>query len=402
MNFYFDRAITFPKGFVASAVSAGIKKDKTPDLSLLYSLEPAVAAAVFTKNKFQASPILVSRENLKRSGQKARAVIVNSGCANALTGKSGVKVARKTVTRVAKYLRIMPSEVLVASTGVIGKQLEYEKIEKAVPELVDRLTADNDEMFVRGTMTTDKFPKMCAAEIKLPKGRLFRIGASAKGAGMIHPNMATMLSFVTTDAILHQNDAQLVLANAVSRSFNLISVDGDTSTNDTVFLLANGASGVAIVTDDDLKKFEEALSSILHKLAEMIVRDGEGATKVVRLKIKRALSFEDAVAVGKAVAISPLVKTAIFGSDPNWGRILSAVGNSSANFDPRKISLKIEDVFVFRRNEPVKYSTQKLRRIFSNKDIEITIDLANGKHSAEVITCDLSYEYVKINGEYTT
>lgn len=219
---------------------------------------------------------------------------------------------------------------------------------------------------------------------------------------MIHPNMATMLSFVTTDAILHQNDAQLVLANAVSRSFNLISVDGDTSTNDTVFLLANGASGVAIVTDDDLKKFEEALSSILHKLAEMIVRDGEGATKVVRLKIKRALSFEDAVAVGKAVAISPLVKTAIFGSDPNWGRILSAVGNSSANFDPRKISLKIEDVFVFRRNEPVKYSTQKLRRIFSNKDIEITIDLANGKHSAEVITCDLSYEYVKINGEYTT
>ncbi|MGC8595396.1 MAG: bifunctional glutamate N-acetyltransferase/amino-acid acetyltransferase ArgJ [Candidatus Kryptoniota bacterium] len=402
MNLYFDRSITFPRGFVASAVSAGIKKDKAPDLSLIYSIEPAVAAAVFTRNKFQASPIIVSRENLKKSHGKVRAIVVNSGCANALTGERGIQTARKTAAVVAKSLDIEPTEVLVASTGVIGVQLDYDKIEKAVPKLVDQLTINYDESFARGIMTTDKFPKMCAAGVELPGGRYFRIGASAKGAGMIHPNMATMLCFVTTDAVLRGEDAQVILANAVSKSFNLISVDGDTSTNDTVFLLANGASGTAVTSQSDLRKFEEALTVILHQLAEMIVKDGEGATKVIHLKIQHARSFEDAVAVGKAVAVSPLVKTAIFGGDPNWGRILSAVGNSPVNFNQRKVSLKIENVLVFNQNEPVKCNTNKLRKIFSNPEIEITIDLAAGKQSAEVITCDLSYEYVKINGEYTT
>jgi|YelNatPaOPRAMG01_1025707.scaffolds.fasta_scaffold04598_5 glutamate N-acetyltransferase/amino-acid N-acetyltransferase len=402
MNFYFDRAITFPEGFVASGINAGIKKDQKLDLSLLYSIEPAVAAAVFTRNKFQASPIIVSRENLKKSGGKARAVIANSGCANALTGKNGTKSARKTAEVVAKSLGIKPIEVLVASTGVIGKQLDYHKIERAVPKLVERLTVDYDETFVRGTMTTDKFPKMCATEVGLSRGRHFRIGASAKGAGMIHPNMATMLSFVTTDAILSSADAQVILTNAVSNSFNLISVDGDTSTNDTVFLLANGASGTEVKSYEDLKKFEEALTNVLRELAKMIVKDGEGATKVVHLKVQHARSFEDAVAVGKAVAVSPLVKTAVFGGDPNWGRILSAVGNSSVNFDHTKVSLKIGDLVVFDKNEPLKYNPRKLRKAFSSQDIDVTIDLAIGKHSAEVITCDLSYEYVKINGEYTT
>jgi glutamate N-acetyltransferase / amino-acid N-acetyltransferase len=402
MKLNYDRSVTFPNGFSANGVSAGIKDNGLFDLGLIVSEEVATAAAVFTKNRFLAVPVLLSEKNLTRSRNKTRAIIVNSGCANALTGKAGLRNSEKIILRVAKQLGVRKEEMLIASTGVIGRQLPVESIIDNIPSLVQGLTVDGDSAFSQSILTTDKFPKRVAVEVPISKTKKFRIGATAKGAGMIHPNMATMLCFATTDAGIEKKKLQNALNAAVDRSFNTITVDGDTSTNDTVFLLANGASGIEIRTASEIKAFEESLTGVLTELATMIVRDGEGATRFVKLNIESAVTYEEAVKVGRAVGTSPLVKTAIFGGDPNWGRVLSAVGNSDARFDPAKVELKIGDVCVFRRNEPQKIDPSKIADLFSKNEIEMTIRLNSGRDSARVYTCDLSYDYVKINGEYTT
>ncbi len=398
----YDCSVTYPKGFMANGTIAGIKANGSYDLGVIASERTAVAAAVFTRNRFEAAPINVSRRNLARSGSKARAIVVNSGCANALTGNNGLKSAQKTVSEVARRLHISQNEVLVASTGVIGRHLPIDSIRLSIPNLISGLTADPDNHFPQSIMTTDRFPKQVATEVSLSKSKKFRIGATAKGAGMIHPNMATMLCFVTTDAGLDRKSLKSALVYAVDRSFNTITVDGDTSTNDSVFVLANGVSGVQIRTKAEREVFSEALTEVLRTLAMMIVRDGEGATRFVKLKVENAATYEDAVEVGRAVGTSPLVKTAIFGGDPNWGRVVSAVGNSGAKYDPSKVELKVGSISVFRRDEPQKFDTQALEQLFSKKEIEMTIRLNAGKESAQVFTCDLSYDYVKINGEYTT
>ncbi|HUI28634.1 MAG TPA: bifunctional glutamate N-acetyltransferase/amino-acid acetyltransferase ArgJ [Candidatus Acidoferrales bacterium] len=402
MNLNYDRSVTFPNGFLANGTSAGIKENGSLDLGLVVSENTATTAGVFTKNKFTAAPVILCAKNLLKSKNKCRAIIVNSGCANALTGKAGLKYAEAIISEIAKELHVPKAEVLVASTGVIGKQLPVENIIGKVPDLVRGTTIGGDSAFSQSILTTDKFPKRVGIEVTVSKDKKFRIGAAAKGAGMIHPNMATMLCFVTTDAGVEKKVLQRALNVSVANSFNTITVDGDTSTNDSVFLLANGASGVKISSASEKKIFEEALTAVLVQLAMMIVRDGEGATRFVKLNIESAATFEDAVKVGRAVGTSPLVKTAIFGGDPNWGRVLSAVGNSDARFDPKKVELKIGDVCVFRRNEPQETDPARLSDLFSKKEIEMTIKLNSGRDSAQVYTCDLSYDYVKINGEYTT
>ncbi len=402
MNLLYDSSVTFPEGFTAGGGIAGIKANGQYDLGLVFSQKPAVAAAVFTRNRFKAAPIYVSKRNLAKSGSKARAIIVNSGCANALTGKAGLKSAEKTVAEVAKQLRIPRDQVLVASTGVIGRQLPVVAMHQTIPDVVAGLTSEPDNHFAQSIMTTDKFPKQVAVEVALSKKAKFRIGATAKGAGMIHPNMATMLCFVTTDAGINSKNLASALSYAVDRSFNSITVDGDTSTNDSVFVLANGASGAKIKTAGDYRTFRDALAAVLKELAMMIVRDGEGATRFVKVNVENAATFEEAVKVGRAVGVSPLVKTAIFGGDPNWGRVVSAVGNSDAKYDPAKVELKVQGISVYRKNEPQQFDLRILEDLFARKEIEMTIRLNSGKESAEVYTCDLSYDYVKINGEYTT
>ncbi len=402
MNLAYDCSVTYPKGFSASGTIAGIKTNGSYYLGVIVSERTAVAAAVFTKNKFKAAPIFVSKRNLAKSGSKVRAIVVNSGCANALTGKQGLKSAEAIVAEVAKNLRISKKEVLVASTGVIGRQLPMDSIRQSIPSLFTGLTVRFDNHFTQSIMTTDKFPKQVAAEVTLSAKKKFRIGGTAKGAGMIHPNMATMLCFVTTDAKIDRKKLGAALQFAVGRSFNAITVDGDTSTNDSVFVMANGASGAEIKTASEYKAFLEALTGVLRELAMLIVRDGEGATRFVTLNIEDAATYEEAVRVGRAVGTSPLVKTAIFGGDPNWGRVISSIGNSNAKFDPAKVELKVEGISVYRRDEPQKVDLQVLEDLFSKKEIEITIRLNAGKESAKVFTCDLSYDYVKINGEYTT
>ena len=402
MKLNYDRSVTFPNGFLANGISAGIKENGLLDFGLVVSEKPATAVAVFTKNRFLAIPVQLCSQHLSKSKNRAKAVVVNSGCANALTGKSGLKHAEKIVSIIAKQMHVRKEEVLVASTGVIGKQLPVESMIDNVPSLVNGLSTKGDPTFSQSILTTDKFPKQVAVEVALSKKKSFRIGATAKGAGMIHPSMATMLCFVTTDARVERKKLQQILSSAVDRSFNTITVDGDTSTNDSVFLMANGASGCEIKSSSEQKVFEESLTNVLVELAMMIVRDGEGATRFVKLNIESAATYEDAIKVGRAVGTSPLVKTAIFGGDPNWGRVLSAVGNSNAKFDPRKVELKIGDICVFRRNEPQVIDLAGLSDLFSKKEIEMTIKLNSGHNSARVYTCDLSYDYVKINGEYTT
>lgn len=402
MNFSNDCSITFPRGFKASGAIVGIKANGNYDLGLLVSETAATSAAVFTRNKFKAAPVLVSRENLTKSGHKTRAIIVNSGCANALTGKNGIRAANRTVAEVARQLRVPKHQVLVASTGVIGRYLPLQDITENIPGLIAALKFEPDNHFVESILTTDKFPKQVSVEVPLSSKKNIRIGATAKGAGMIHPNMATMLCFVTTDAAVSQKKLAAALGYAVDRSFNTITVDGDTSTNDSVYVLANGASGVEVKTPADYKIFADALMKVLRELAMMIVRDGEGATRFVTVNVESAASYADAVKVGRAVGTSPLVKTAIFGGDPNWGRILSAVGNSEVKFDPAKVELKLEGKSIFKRNEPQPLDLHALEEMFSQKEIEMTIRLNAGKESARVFTCDLSYDYVKINGEYTT
>lgn len=397
-----EGGITAPQGFVASGVKAGIKKSGKEDVALIVSQVPAASAAVFTQNRMAAAPVLISRENAAKG--KLRAVVVNSGCANACTGEQGLIDARLMLTAAAGLLGIAEEEVLVSSTGVIGVTLPMDKVLSGIEAAAAGLSVEGHEQALLGIMTTDTFPKVSAYELTLG-GAVVKIAGIAKGAGMIHPNMATMLSYITTDAAVTAPVLQQALHTAVNKSFNMITVDGDTSTNDTLAVLANGLAGNPLIDSSshpDYPAFCEALTTVLIELAKLVVRDGEGATKFLEITVTGAHSQADAKLAAMSVAKSPLVKTAFFGEDPNWGRILSAVGYSGAQVDPAKTTLRIGGIPVVSAGLGLRPDLEALRKAMSAKDIVVEIELGAGSFTATVWTCDFSYDYVKINAEYHT
>ncbi|MBP1739659.1 MAG: argJ [Deltaproteobacteria bacterium] len=388
------------RGFKASVLAAGIKKRGGLDLALIFSEREASAAGVFTGNKVKAAPVLVSQENIKKG--RGRAIVANSGNANACTGEAGLQSARFTVERVAKELGIGPEEVLVASTGVIGAPLNTDVIGKALPELVKGLSADAVPRVVEAIMTTDSFPKLSLFEGKAG-GKSYKVVGMAKGAGMIMPDMATMLCFILTDIAVDPARLNAALVWGVERTFNRISVDGDMSTNDTVFVLANGAAGNGSLSPEDFQGFRAGLAKVMDELSTMIVRDGEGATKLIRIAIKGAATSADALAAARTVANSSLVKTAFYGSDPNWGRIMAALGRSGIRMREEGITIWVDDVKIVeegmgRGAEPEAKAAERMK----GKEFSVTVDLHEGKFEDHITTCDLTHEYVSINANYRT
>jgi glutamate N-acetyltransferase/amino-acid N-acetyltransferase len=378
--------LTAPEGFKIAGAVAGIKKSGL-DLGLLYSDRPATTAVLFTKNAFPAAPILVTREHLKASGNTTRAVLVNAGNANAVTGEAGLNAARQCAAELSKHLGCKPSDIFLSSTGVIGRPLPVEKIFAQVPSLVRTMSPGGGDAFSRAIMTTDTVPKVAASRV----GGVRMLGF-AKGSGMIHPDMATMLSYILTDAKLDFAALDKALRYAADRSFHSITVDGDTSTNDTVAVLANGASGIT----PSPEAFTAQLTEVCQTLARAIARDGEGATKFVELRIEGAPSDDAARAIGRTIARSPLVKTAIYGCDPNWGRLICAVGNSGIPLKGEKVELFIDDVPLM--NGDLKVASEKLNA----KEVRIRVALHSGSGTATVWTCDLTEEYIHINADYTS
>jgi len=392
------RGITFPVGFTAGAVGVGVKDEHAErlDVALLVADRPCTAAAVFTSNQVIAAPCVVTRRHL--AGGSLRAVVVNSGNANACTGEQGERDALAMAGSAARAIGVRATDVAVASTGVIGIPLPVERIARGVARIEPSLEGWDE--FARAIMTTDTRQKVSEREVWL-HGRPVRIGGIAKGAGMIHPDMATLLAFLTTDARLDAASAGSALRAAVDASFNAISVDGDTSTNDMAILLASGASGVEI-TDQVREPFLDALSEVCGELARAIVADGEGATKIFEVRIRGAASVADARMAARTITTSSLVKTAIHGADPNWGRILAAAGRSGAKVDQRRASVRIGDVEVFSRGRPCSWEPAAVRAIFERPSIVVEVDLGAGDASSRAWGCDLSAEYVRINAEYTT
>jgi len=386
------------RGFKAAGVACGLKKTKARDLGLIVSEIPATAAAVFTKNRVQAAPVLLDRERIQ--GGVCQAIIVNSGNANCCTGQQGLEDARTMARAAAQALGIAEDLVLTASTGVIGAPLAVEKIQAAMPELVQSLSADGIHDVARAIMTTDTVPKLVFRKGRLD-GREFTVVALAKGAGMIRPDMATMLCFACTDASASPPFLQKALIQACDRSFNRITIDGDTSTNDTVILLANGMSEAEIQTPDHEAVFQEILDEVLLTLARMIVKDGEGATKLVEIVVRGAADDADARRAADAVAHSNLVKTALFGEDANWGRILAAAGRSGACMIPEKTDLYFDSVQMVKQGFGCGAKAEELATaVLKTPEFSITLDLNIGQGSASMLTCDFSIDYVKINADY--
>jgi glutamate N-acetyltransferase/amino-acid N-acetyltransferase len=393
--------VSTPKGFRAAGVSAGIKaKAGALDLALLVSDRPATAAAVFTTNRALAAPVLVSREHLARSGGLARAVIVNSGCANACTGDEGLHAANVMATATAALVGCPVEQVLVASTGVIGVALPIDKIEQSLPKAVDALGVDRGSLAAQAIMTTDPFPKEAAARVSIG-GHDITIGGMAKGSGMIEPMLATMLGFVTTDAGVPKPLLDRALREVVNDTFNAITVDGECSTNDCVMVLANGASGV-MVDESSYDAFADALRTVCLRLAIDIVRGGEGATKLITVSVTGAATSDEARKAAKAIANSPLVKTAIHGGDPNWGRLIAVAGRAGVAFELSRAKVAIGPIVLFNNGRPHDEAAPEAAQYLKNDDIAVTVDLGAGKASSTVWTCDLSAEYVRINAEYRT
>lgn len=399
-HFHKEGSITSVKGIKAAGIFAGIKKKKK-DLALIYSEYPATAAGTFTLNKVQAAPLLVSKEALKKSSH-VQAVLVNSGNANACTGEQGYADALDMQKYCAKKLKLQQDEVLISSTGVIGVKLPIEKIRTGIDEILPALTHSGGYDAAKAIMTTDLTSKSYAKTVKLSNGEV-TIGGICKGSGMIMPNMATMLAFIATDAAIEKKLLQKLLSDAVKNSFNKITVDGDTSTNDMVVLLANGAADISVKKDsEDYKTFLAALTKFCIVMAKSIVSDGEGATKLVTIAIKGAKTEEDANAVAKAISNSPLVKTAFCGEDANWGRILSAAGNSGAEFDPAKVSIYFDDLAILKPNYDIVLDEKAAKEILVKKEYTVTVNLEAGKSDSTWWTCDFSENYIKINANYRT
>jgi glutamate N-acetyltransferase/amino-acid N-acetyltransferase len=394
-----------PQGFTFAATHCGLKKSKL-DLGILISETPASAAAVFTKNWVTAAPVIASQVHLRESRHRMRGVIVNSGNANCCTGSEGFAAAATSALKLARELgRLHPSQILVCSTGVIGVPLRWQKIVNAIPRLVRarHRTAKSFAEFTRAIMTTDTRPKWAAAKCRIA-GKQVRILGCTKGAGMIHPNMATMLGFLATDAAMSPALLSRALRAVVARTFNAITVDGDTSTNDTVTLLANGASGAHKITNpnDDWKKFCAALELVCQSLALQIVADGEGARHVIEIEVRGAPTDRAAKQVALTIANSPLVKTAIAGADPNWGRILAAAGRSGIAFDFERADISLAGIKVCRRGQENPFNERAAHRKMLAKFVPIVVSLHSGDGRARVWTCDLTAEYVHINASYRT
>lgn len=393
--------VTFPKGFKAAGVKAGIKKSGNLDLALIYTEKEAAVAGVFTKNAVAAAPVIVSREVVK--GGKAHAIVANAGCANACTGETGLANARKMAALAAAEVGCAPDEVLVGSTGIIGVNLPMDKLEAGIKAAAAELSEDGSKNAGNAIITTDTYSKACSCEVEIG-GQAVRFGAIAKGSGMIQPNMATMLCYITTDANISSQLVQKALSEIVEVSFNMISVDGDMSTNDTVLVLANGASGAAEITDGspEYDKFYATLKEICQELSKRIAADGEGATKFLTINVSGTKTFEDAKTVAMSIAKSPLVKTAFFGEDPNWGRVICAVGYAGIPMVPEKTVIKFGGVPVYANGLGAEFNEDDIHKVMAEHDIVIDVEMGMGDAKATVWSCDFSYEYVKINGEYHT
>ena len=396
-----EGSVSAPAGFRAAGVACGIKKSGGLDLALIVSDRPASGAAVFTTNKAQAAPVLVSKTRLEASGGRSRVVVINSGCANACTGPDGLRTAEVMADAAARAVNADPSEVLVASTGVIGVSLDRHRVTDGITSAASGLARNGGPAAARAIMTTDPFPKEAAVEVTAAAGT-FRVGGIAKGSGMIEPLMATMLGVVTTDAAVSPALLQRALAAVTDVTFNAISVDGECSTNDCVFVLANGASGVTI-GDGDFDLLVEALRQVCEPLAIGIVRGGEGATKLVTIHVTGGRSGVEAKQAARAIANSPLVKTAVHGADPNWGRLVAVAGRAGVAFDLERARVRIGDVELFSDGRPYDDRAPEASTHLQGTDVSLHVDLGTGgSGAARMWTCDLSAEYVKINAEYRT
>jgi glutamate N-acetyltransferase/amino-acid N-acetyltransferase len=396
-----DGGVTAPSGFRASGLHCGIKASGKPDLSLIVSDVPASAAGVFTTNLAKAAPVYLCQDHLASSRGHATAIITNSGCANACTGPQGEADAGEMARLAAAALGCDPTHVLVASTGVIGVNLKMDKIRAGVPQAVAALDANGGAAAARAIMTTDPFPKEYAVEVATPSGA-FRVGGMAKGSGMIEPRLATMLGYLTTDAAVDPAMLSRALTEASRYTFNAITVDGEPSTNDCVFALANGASGVSI-DEQRYPDLVEGLRAVAHELALGVVRGGEGATKVIAITVTGAASDADAWMAARAIANSPLVKTAVHGGDPNWGRLVAAAGRSGAAFVLAGARVQIGSLVLFENGRPFDDLAPQAADYLTGTDLQIEVNLGTGGNDrATVWTCDLSADYVKINAEYRT
>jgi glutamate N-acetyltransferase/amino-acid N-acetyltransferase len=373
------------------------------DLALLVCDAPATTTAgLFTTNLVVAAPVVLSRQNLAQSHGCCRALVVNSGNANACTGRKGLQTARESARAAAKLLNLPPAQVLVASTGVIGVPLELGLVTNQLPALVASLSIENASAVARAIMTTDTFPKSCVLRSEVG-GKPVHLAGIAKGAGMIHPRMATLLSFLTSDALIGPRTLQNLLRAAVEVSFNRLTVDGDTSTNDSVLAWASGMAAAGVRPGNaSWAWFLEGLTQLCQSLAKMIARDGEGAKKLVMVEVQGARKPSDAERVARAIANSPLVKTAIAGSDPNWGRILCAAGYSGALFDPNKVDIRINDLLLCRDGVEAGFDEAAARRELDRKEMTLQLDLHQGRASAHIWTCDLTHDYITINASYRT
>ncbi|HPD55731.1 MAG TPA: bifunctional glutamate N-acetyltransferase/amino-acid acetyltransferase ArgJ [Smithellaceae bacterium] len=388
-------------GFLANGISVGIKSADKKDVGLIYSTLPAKVAAVFTKNSFKAAPLLINAERIKKG--TAQAIITNSGCANAATGKEGYKDALAVSAQLAKELQIKEEHILLASTGIIGQRLPVKKITGGIGKLVKGLNEQGIEDAELAMMTTDKFPKI-AIRKGIVGARDITICGIAKGAGMIEPNMATLLAYVMTDALIDNKALNTVFHQAIDATFNCISVDGCMSTNDMAIIMANGLAGNNPLerAQARLQRFRDMLCDVLNELCQAVVKDGEGATKFVTISVEGAKSRSDARRAAYAVANSNLVKTAFYGQDPNWGRIIAALGASGISLEKERVTLSVGGVLVYSQDSPANFNTQKLKDAFKKDKIEVRIGLGGGDKSYYVYTSDLSAEYVKINADYST
>lgn len=400
-----DGGITSPKGFSTTSFFAGIRK-KRDDMAIIYSQVPAIGVGVFTKNTVKAAPVVLDEKIIKKS-KNIQAIVINSGNANACTGKQGLKDAKKIAEVTAKCLGLQDDEVLVSSTGVIGVELPIDKMTKAIKENYNTLdsTKEKSDLAAKAIMTTDTFSKQIAVEIELD-GKKVHIGAIAKGSGMIHPNMGTMLSFITTDINIEKILLDEALKASTIDSYNMISVDGDTSTNDTVIIMANGKANNSKITKKDKNYFifKEALHFVNTNLAQLIVKDGEGASKFLIVNLKGAKTKKDARILTKSVISSSLVKTAFFGEDANWGRIICALGYTGIKFNINKTNINFiangQKIDLMQNGTPINFDEEKAKIVLSAPEIEVNITLEEGEECATAWGCDLSYDYVKINASY--
>ena len=397
-------SVTTPLKYQAAAISAGIKPGSTKkDLAILFSESPSLAAALFTRNRVAAAPVLISRKLLADGRGRVRALIVNSGNANACTGRRGIRDAERMAMLTAEVLKIPSGSALVASTGVIGLPLPMDRITHGIPAVVTKLSNQGGADFSEAILTTDTRKKSCVVQCSIA-GRRVTIAGAAKGAGMIQPRLATMLAFATTDASLSLPLLKKALRHAAEVSFNRVTVDGDTSTNDSLFLLANGASGTRAISTEDrsFDLFRQGLIHVCTSLARQVAQDGEGASKFVTVNVRNGRTVRECEQIARTIANSPLVKTAIAGADANWGRIICAAGYSGVSFDPERLNIVLNGLQVCRHGQPTGFDEGRAKQLLQEREVQIVVSLGRGRQSATVWTCDLTEDYIRINALYRT